>query len=1131
MHCDEASKKEILKAVKKSGNNNYDAAIFARPTPAGLYHLAGIRGNLVEWLAPPQGAGILEIGAEAGGLTSPLLKASGKVTAVEQDRLYADILSARFRTERDFKLLNMDVGRALTVLADAQMYFSLIVVNLDSAMFSAYNLEMVKGLIEACYDLLDARGVLLFLPSSERKTLLHKDAFKNATFYAAYPSCAFPEIIRSAREYKNAGGEQFALLSKTRQNYPISIHYNTQRRDCFAIRTDVVKDSLMPGGLKIVHHPMTSEAKNHIANMYRAYLLLSERYCRDDGMMVPDCRKDEDILIRPLIHSKSLTTLLDERLSENDYEGFRDLFDRFCEELRYGRKMAISILNLRFSSVRISDDGTWFLDDCEFCVEESIPPEEMLFPAIYEYESAGVPLREQVDFAGLYTAIGVHAEDMDRYIRKYREFATSISGSKYSIAELLETVKNVRESASEVTVPIVETQNVKPENSVSSAIQKSEDYVLTAPRLLYQELHCRSMLLSYKRELHKKCNAYEAFLAEHRKERPPYDGMLLPNVEVIRMDHLCGNFTPGRRGAPYVVFVSGNGKMTEDAKKEIAYYFETHPKAMLVYADEDHVNGTGGFYAPIFKPEWSPHTLSAFNYIGNIWAVRRSLLPDYYWFESTSYRVNAYEYLLYLLGPFTGISPDARKEGEVGHIPKVLFHIREEEEFLLGSGRQYDAMRLRISRLQSRPAVIHEADGFSHLRYETTLEPTISIIIPSKDNPEMLEKCLASIREYTEYEDLEILVTDNGSSARNKARIEKLAVKYDFRYHYEPAEFNFAAICNKAALLATGEYLLFMNDDTRVTTKGWLKSMLGEAMLPEVGAVSVRMRYPDMHRLQHVGIGNFSGFSGNLLCGRDDGPVYYMGNNRLTYDVLAVSAACMLIAAGKFKEVGAFDERLACSQNDVELCFRLFKAGYYNVVRNDVVLIHHESYSRGSDLRDDAKRKRHEADLLYVYEKHPDMIGYDPFRSPNLCDSGDSFSCRYPYNYEECSHIKAADLSNADGNQEGLVVTVEEAMTCVGSEKVRITGWQFVPGMDNACFRFSLCLKGRNTNYEIPVVRVLRRDVAALLRGQQHIGLSGFDCRFDRRLLESGEYEIWGHAVGGSRACEFYRNSGIKLLI
>ena len=68
---------------------------------------------------------------------------------------------------------------------------------------------------------------------------------------------------------------------------------------------------------------------------------------------------------------------------------------------------------------------------------------------------------------------------------------------------------------------------------------------------------------------------------------------------------------------------------------------------------------------------------------------------------------------------------------------------------------------------------------------------------------------------------------DNGSNEQNRARIERMRdmLKEDFRfvYHYEPMEFNFSKMCNLGVSLATGDYILLLNDDIEITQDNWLE--------------------------------------------------------------------------------------------------------------------------------------------------------------------------------------------------------------------------------------------------------------------------------------------------------------------
>jgi len=106
----------------------------------------------------------------------------------------------------------------------------------------------------------------------------------------------------------------------------------------------------------------------------------------------------------------------------------------------------------------------------------------------------------------------------------------------------------------------------------------------------------------------------------------------------------------------------------------------------------------------------------------------------------------------------------------------------------------------------------------------------VSIIIPTKDHPHILSNCIHSVLESGNYRDFEIIVVDNGSNEQNRARIERMRdmLNEDFRfvYHYEPMEFNFSKMCNLGASLATGDYILLLNDDIEITQDNWLEKLM-----------------------------------------------------------------------------------------------------------------------------------------------------------------------------------------------------------------------------------------------------------------------------------------------------------------
>lgn len=185
-------------------------------------------------------------------------------------------------------------------------------------------------------------------------------------------------------------------------------------------------------------------------------------------------------------------------------------------------------------------------------------------------------------------------------------------------------------------------------------------------------------------------------------------------------------------------------------------------------------------------------------------------------------------------------------------------------------------------------------------------------------------------------------------------------------------------MCNKGAELAKGDYILLLNDDIEIIQEDWLDKMLEKAMLPHVGAVGVKLLYPGSNTIQHAGITNIRLGPAHKLQFRDDRNDYYFLRNRLCFDVLGVTGACLMVKKSTYEAVGGLSETLRVAFNDVELCYHLYDMGYVNVVRNDVALYHHESLSRGMDDSVEKLKRLHQ-ELNMLYELHPSIYGQDPF--------------------------------------------------------------------------------------------------------------------------------------------------------
>lgn len=434
----------------------------------------------------------------------------------------------------------------------------------------------------------------------------------------------------------------------------------------------------------------------------------------------------------------------------------------------------------------------------------------------------------------------------------------------------------------------------------------------------------------------------------------------------------------------FVGLLDHDDELTPDALWEVTSRLNRMPELDLLYSDEDKLTGDGARVDPFFKPDWSPDLLLSMNYITHFAVFRRSLLQAIGGFRPGYEGAQDYDLLLRV----------SEKTDRIAHVPKILYHWRMgynssanspgAKPFASESGRRAveDALKRR-----GREASVEVLFPCRYrARYKIDPSPLVSVIIPTKDQPRLLQQCVMSIEEKTSYRPYEIMIIDNSSTELETLRcLDALSEKHRvLRY---PQPFNFSAINNFAADQARGEYLLFLNDDTQVIGGDWLTALVEHAQRPEVGAVGAKLLYPD-NSIQHAGVivGIFGG-AGHAFRTLPDNRTAYFGLADLTRNCSAVTAACMMVPRKVFSEVGGFDEELTVVYNDVDLCLRIRKQGYLILYTPFAVLYHFESASRGR------LRPTREEELFC--RRWGDMIrDGDPYYNPSLTLTRDDWSLR-----------------------------------------------------------------------------------------------------------------------------------------
>lgn len=435
----------------------------------------------------------------------------------------------------------------------------------------------------------------------------------------------------------------------------------------------------------------------------------------------------------------------------------------------------------------------------------------------------------------------------------------------------------------------------------------------------------------------------------------------------------------------FVGLLDHDDLLAPNALYEIALALEHEPGADVVYTDEDKVTtDLSEHFQPHLKPDFNLDLLRSNNYICHFFVVRRSIVEKTGGFRREFDGAQDYDFIFRCV-------EEARK---VAHVPEILYHWRTHKAstadnpaskmYAFDAGKR--AIEAHLKRTGIKGTVSHTQDlGFYRVKYPVQGQPLVSVIIPNKDEKDSLKACLDSIRENAVYDNYEIIIVENNSVSEEIFHYYKeLSKDSRIRLLRWKKAFNYSAINNFGAKHANGEYLLFLNNDVTVITPEWMREMLGVCQRPEVGAVGVKLIYPD-DTIQHAGcVVGMGGIAGHMFVDMPANRTGYLHKASLLQDMSAVTAACMMMKKDVFEQVGGFTEELAVAFNDVDLCLKVNKAGYLVVYNPYAQLYHAESKTRGAE-DDKGKVRRFQTEIEYMRCHWLDILkNGDPYYNKNL---------------------------------------------------------------------------------------------------------------------------------------------------
>ena len=434
----------------------------------------------------------------------------------------------------------------------------------------------------------------------------------------------------------------------------------------------------------------------------------------------------------------------------------------------------------------------------------------------------------------------------------------------------------------------------------------------------------------------------------------------------------------------YIAILDHDDLLSPEMLFSVVEQLNKNPSTDIIYFDEDKISADKKRRSyPWFKPvAWSPDLLISSNFLMHS-VIRRSLVLDIGGFDSEMDGAQDWDLALRA----------TERTRKILHIPQILYHWRQ----VPGSASldanakpwAFDAQKRCIGAHLERQGnngarVVFSGPGTIRILWPPS-ENMVSIIIPTKDNADLLRACLSSIFNRTSYENFEIVLVDNGSEdTKTLSYYKELTENPQVKIVQYNKPFNFHSMNNLGARTASGDILVFLNNDTQILETDWLDELAGWVERPEIGIVGAKLLRPS-GEIQHAGIIiGLGGHGSHIFEGAHEYLYGPFGSTEWYRNYQAVTGACMAIRRDVFERLDGFDEAYQVGYGDIDICLRVVDAGYRVVYTPFTRLIHHEGGSRGfSQPASDVLRA-----TVKMYSR---ITAGDPFFNPNL-----SYNFRLP---------------------------------------------------------------------------------------------------------------------------------------
>jgi O-antigen biosynthesis protein len=490
------------------------------------------------------------------------------------------------------------------------------------------------------------------------------------------------------------------------------------------------------------------------------------------------------------------------------------------------------------------------------------------------------------------------------------------------------------------------------------------------------------------------CIADDASTKTHVKSTLTKYSEIDPRIKVLYLSKNLGisgasNEALSLATGEFIGLLDNDDELSVDALYEIVKLLNKKPKTDFIYSDEDKIDMGGKRSVPFFKPDWSPDLLFSTNYICHFTVIRKKLVDDVGKFRLSFEGSQDHDLFLRV----------TEKTSSIEHIPKILYHWRmiPGSTALSTNAKNYArisgvrALQDHLKRQEIKGVV---SDDFYRANYRVDYEikgdPLVSILIHFNENIQYIRKCINSIirnEGETRYEIL--LMVDERNEIPSISSLDLIKKKPSIKILTCNSSLNASAINNFAAERANGNYILFLSSKIEVTTKNWLSYLLMNAQREEIGCVGPMIFNSDSTmKIAGMVLGK-NGEKCNVFSGLPDISWTNFGLGTWSRNYLAVSGECLMINKDKFSQAGGFDKNLK-SHEDIDLCLRVCKTGYRNLLTGALCVNSYGIFSR--------KENSSLNELQGILRSYENCLeAGDPYYNPNL--SMEENLCKLNLNY------------------------------------------------------------------------------------------------------------------------------------